>query len=556
MRLQRAVPPTAEPTDIPPTETPVPTATIAPTAIVAPTATIAPTPTEQVWVNTDVMRLTDGVTTFTLKQGEAATFSVTYDVTTPRTSTTIYAELVGKVDGWTLASPELGDTDPGATTAAWTQTTTIEPSASFAMKVTVTAPKTVSADHNVTLRLWSTAEGTKGQETGVSRSDVSPVTITAIAPPNTDTIIQDGPAELALLPGETVSANFNYSVTTARYSTVLYASLVDENGNVAEGWTIVAEGATTASWTDNSAVTRGSSFSFTYEIASPENVRVPHDVHLVIRSEVATVTDVTSAVEDEIVALLSVAATPAKPSVSCDSSDAGFTCTLNADREDVESGVLTITGAPGWTFAANGVDVPETGVDLDSLSADGTLPGSVYILAVAPDVCTYPAVTGQPSAKVSIDYTYTNVPDARAESTVTLASPTSEAVAPSVEIAPLDFGTLTWDGTSWGTAQASTTATISRDGCGDQGTFDVQIQVFSGTPGLRPTLTDASSSNAYITTVEVSGDPNSGPVTIARVPGGFSGTAQVQLDFVLTPDDDAPVGEQTMTIEVTTVAGQ
>ena len=218
--------------------------------------------------------------------------------------------------------------------------------------------------------------------------------------------------------------------------------------------------------------------------------------------------------------------------------------------------MLTIDGAPGWSFSANGVELPDTGLGLASLSVDGTLPSSVSILAISPGACAIPAATGQTSARISIDYTYTNVPDARAESTVTLASPASEAVAPSVEIAPLDFGTLTWDGASWGTAQASTTATISRDGCGDQGTFDVQIQVFSGTPGLRPTLTDISSSNADISAVEVSGDPNSGPVTIARVPGGFSGTAQVQLDFVLTPDDDAPVGEQTMTIEVTTVAGQ
>ena len=146
-----------------------------------------PTPTEQVWVNTDAMRLTDGVTTFTLKQGEAATFSVTYDVTTPRTSTTIYAELVGQVDGWTITSADLADTDPGATTAAWTQTATTEPGSSFTTMVAVTAPKTVTADHSVTLRLWSTAEGTKGQETGVAKADHDDATFAVIAPAPTPT---------------------------------------------------------------------------------------------------------------------------------------------------------------------------------------------------------------------------------------------------------------------------------------------------------------------------------------------------------------------------------
>src|SRR5690606_40853965 len=129
--------PTAVPTQVPPTAVPTAVPTQEPTAV----------PTEKVWVNTDALRVTDGVTTHTVQQGASATVSITYTVTTPRSSTTVYARLSGAADGWTISSPQLPDGDPAATTAAWTQTATVQPGTAFTLPIAITAPTTVAQHH-------------------------------------------------------------------------------------------------------------------------------------------------------------------------------------------------------------------------------------------------------------------------------------------------------------------------------------------------------------------------------------------------------------------------
>jgi hypothetical protein len=187
-----AVPPTAvPPTAVPPTAVPptaIPTAVpteIPPTAV--PTQEPTAVPTEQVWVNTDTLRVTDGVTAYTVQQGASATVAITYTVTTPRTSTTLYARLSGGADGWAISSPQLPDADPTATTAVWTEAATLQPGTAFTLPIVITAPATVAQDHAVSLHLWSVAAGEKGQETGIAKTDLRFATITALAPPPTPT---------------------------------------------------------------------------------------------------------------------------------------------------------------------------------------------------------------------------------------------------------------------------------------------------------------------------------------------------------------------------------
>lgn len=225
-----AVPPTAvPPTAVPPTAVPptaIPTAVptqVPPTAV--PTQEPTAVPTEKVWVNTDALRVTDGVTTHTVQQGASATVSITYTVTTPRTSTTIYARLSGATDGWTITSPQLPDADPAATTAAWTEAATLQPGTAFTLPIVITAPATVAQDHAVSLHLWSVANGEKGQETGVAKTDLRIATITALAPPPTPTPTIESTAmptqepSVAPTPEQTVKSAKEPGATPAALST-------------------------------------------------------------------------------------------------------------------------------------------------------------------------------------------------------------------------------------------------------------------------------------------------------------------------------------------------
>ena len=128
----------------------------------------------------------------------------------------------------------------------------------------------------------------------------------------------NGPSDVTLTPGESASVAIDYSVTTERYSTSLYASVVDENGIAAEGWSVFAGGTDTASWTDTSAAVRGASFSATFVVTSPGFVQTPHVVRLVLWSEVTTDSGVERVAENQVMARFSVNATPAEPSISCE----------------------------------------------------------------------------------------------------------------------------------------------------------------------------------------------------------------------------------------------
>jgi hypothetical protein len=99
---------------------------------------------------------------------------------------------------------------------------------------------------------------------------------------------------------------------------------------------------------------------------------------------------------------------------------------------------------------------------------------------------------------------------------------------------------------------------IQRDQPGDFRNFAVQIQLIDTPhPGdLEPFLTSSASTSGNVSTSSIAQDPILSPVTVATVAPGFSGTGQVDLAFGLTPSNDVPAGEYTMTIKVTTVNGQ
>jgi len=125
-----------------------------------------------------------------------------------------------------------------------------------------------------------------------------------------------------------------------------------------------------------------------------------------------------------------------------------------------------------------------------------------------------------------------------------------QSPAPDIQIAPLDFGTLTRDERG-GTAVAETTVTIAQDDCGGSGSHDIQVRFSGEIPGFRPVLTTTTTASDAILLVQTSGDPGNASLTIARVPAGFTGTATVTLRFLATPDSTMEPGTHSMSIHVT-----
>lgn len=537
------------PTDVPvlipspsPTEIPV-----VPTEIPSPTPTEVPPPP----VNTDTVTLLEGVSSYTLEPGGAQSISLLYAVTTPRASTTLYAELLGAGEGWTLASPALVDADAGPARAAWTESMTLLPGTSFVVPITVTAPASVTETHAVSLLVWSTAAVPAGVEDGVVNAGVPLADFTVVAPPpilNTDWLQVAGESSLSIPSGGSAEISLAYTVTTPRVSTTLHVELLDEAGNPAPGWTL-SPGSTV---TDTSALEPGMTFSTSVTVLAPAFVEVSHVVSLVVWSD-ATIPDGSEAgVTRQVVASVAVAATPAEPTLECESGGEGqFTCRTDPDRPDVIEGSLLISGPPGWTFRANDAPVPESGlIDLAAVMESATLSEPISILATYEARCA--DFSQSHMATIRAHYHYQNVDAVVVEAIVPVQPPPQEPVTPSVSMQALDFGVLRWDGSSWGSSEADSTVVVSREGCGDLGAFDVYLEVVEAAPGLEPVLISARTSGTGIVPGTSASSLSNGPVPIAHATSDFTGVGEIVLGFYLEPGLDAQVGTHQIEIRVTT----
>jgi len=365
---------------------------------------------------------------------------------------------------------------------------------------------------------------------------------------NTDSVQLSSEASPVVAPGDSTDITLTYFVTTPRQRTVVHAALTDDTGNIVEGWTL-----DTTTVQDEYAAQPGTSFSMDFTVTAPEFVNVSHAVFLQLWSEVGTESGAETGIVVHNITKITVETTPASPTIVCDPAGIGaITCTVDPDRADVVSGSLSIVGAESWTVAANGTAIPpDVPVDLRLILPDGALTGSFTMVSDVTDACA--DVTLQHTARIAAHYEYANAPAAASETTILVELPTKVPVAPTVSLGSPDFGVLKRDGTSWGTTTAVMPITISRDGCGDLGAYDVQMNVTGLEEGLTPLVTTAMTSGEGISVVAESGIPAAGqPVTVATVSRDFTGTGQVDVVFSLTPDNSMPPGTYTMTIEVST----
>lgn len=261
---------------------------------------------------------------------------------------------------------------------------------------------------------------------------------------------------------------------------------------------------------------------------------------------------------------------------------------VNTDTITLPEGVTNFTLAPGasktvsFTYAVTtprqGTSVQAELVDESGTTPDGWLlspsgmsdvsalePGTTFTTTVsvtAPDVPeAAQTVSLLIRSETTSDRGLEPGIDRQLLVTVTVTiteQPFSSPVAPNVvepelTVQPLDFGVLTWKGELWGSAQATTTVTITHQSETGPGAYDIQLELTGDIPGFRPTLMGVSSPDEDITLLVTSGDPNDGPLAVARIPAGFTGTAELVLTFTVTPNADVSVGSHHLEMKVAIV---
>ena len=120
--------------------------------------------------------------------------------------------------------------------------------------------------------------------------------------------------------------------------------------------------------------------------------------------------------------------------------------------------------------------------------------------------------------------------------------------APEVSMSAVDFGTLKWDGKSWGSARATSTITVTNpDPCGISQAHSIDLHISADEPGMQPSLVSVEAGRDITVT-------EGGGTSIATIPAGFSGSTTIEVEFELAPTVDTPVGDHTFGFEVTVSA--
>lgn len=136
--------------------------------------------------------------------------------------------------------------------------------------------------------------------------------------------------------------------------------------------------------------------------------------------------------------------------------------------------------------------------------------------------------------------------------TTVITSYLPNAESPSVSMTPVDFGSLKWQGDSWGTAYGTGIVTVTNDSpCAISQAQLVQIEVTANSPGLQPVIIAVNGDGDALLPLPAG---NASHATIAEVPVGFDGSAQIEVVFELTPAEDVDAGEHRFGFEVTVTA--
>lgn len=508
------------------------------------------------WLNEDTLSVIEGGSSLSLEPGATGVVTLGYSVTTPRSSTTIHAQLLNANEGWMLSSPTFADNNPSHTGASWTEVATLAPGGSFALPVHVSAPAGVAETHTVTLAVWSTATTDAGEETGSPESHILTATVVVPEIINTDTVHLDGESVRTVESGDQVTISLTYEVTTPRQGTAVYARLVDANGATPEGWTL--ENPTPA---NHEALGPGSWFTTTWTVTSPAFVEAPHSVSLQFWSVATTADGEEAGVERQDVATIEVAATPAAPVIVCEQADGTIACAVDADRADVTAGSMTITGADGWSFTANGLPVAgNEPVDLGVVMGDGVFSGEFGLVPVFDAGCL--DAPRQDTARLDIAYSYSHAPEATTGTTVTLDAPLPVSVTPGVSTTPLAFGALTWSNGAWSTVRQTVTIAIPEveGDCtrlADNWEIRVSTDGMSGADGgVIPagaiTYVGVSQDGAPAGIVPADGPTALSPngIVIASGDGSVAGGTSWDVTFELAPGDDVTADAYTGTIVV------
>lgn len=115
--------------------------------------------------------------------------------------------------------------------------------------------------------------------------------------------------------------------------------------------------------------------------------------------------------------------------------------------------------------------------------------------------------------------------------------------SPVVEMTPVDFGTLRWNGDQWGTAYATSTVTVTNlHPCATDQDYTIELQI-NGSDALEPEIIGITAPDSHL---NVNQDFAVNGSKLATVPSGFTGTTTVEVALQLTPGSQVATGHHTM----------
>ncbi len=264
---------------------------------------------------------------------------------------------------------------------------------------------------------------------------------------------------------------------------------------------------------------------------------------------------------------LTLTCAPDSVSFGMDDPDPEVTCTLSGE-EDLSQAVtipkLRFNVPEGMTLTFNDTSVTGPGqvIELDDVSVAANESYAIEF-TLERTAC----VTDDAIVDIATWFTWDDNPnDPLAGPGRSVTTTFKHAAVPiSIGLEPFAFDPMTWDGDKWATANGTDTTTgtgaitVSREGCGNMGSSQVQVRVIDRTHvGLNPMVKTASvSPNAVgLMAVGGGGNPNGeNTVGVANVATDFNGTEVINVDYTLTPENDVPADEHTMTIRVTLSTG-
>lgn len=181
----------------------------------------------------------------------------------------------------------------------------------------------------------------------------------------------------------------------------------------------------------------------------------------------------------------------------------------------------------------HGGEVPHVAFDIEISRTTCAVGNQVLSVQATPEVTT---------SNAEVDIVQTGDAASAASYNISFAP---NFIPPEVSMSAVDFGTLTWDGESWGSARATSTITVTNHHpCATSQAHTIDLHISATEGDLVPILVAVDIPGSELNAIEHGGTSS------VMIPAGFTGSATIQVEFQLTPTVESPAGSYRFGFEI------